>query len=61
MEDNLQVISLDHKKVWYEVVNNRQIVNKRTSYQEKDNLLKAKDFLKNKGIKINDSLFYSSP
>ena len=47
MEDNLQVISLDHKKVWYEVVNNRQIVNKRTSYQEKDNLLKAKNFLKN--------------
>ena len=54
MKDNLQVISLDPKKVWYEVVNNRQIVNKRTSYQEKDNLLKAKNFLKNKGIKIND-------
>jgi tRNA A-37 threonylcarbamoyl transferase component Bud32 len=54
MENNLQVISLDPKKVWYEAVNNRQIVHKRTSYQEKDNLLKAKNFLTNKGIKINN-------
>lgn len=54
MEDDLQVISLEPKKVWYEIVNNKQIVNKKTSYQEKDNLLKAKNFLKNKSIKIND-------
>ena len=54
MGDDLQVISLEPKKVWYEVVNNRQVVNKKTSYQEKDNLLKAKNFLKNKSIKIND-------
>ena len=54
MKDNLQVISLDSQKVWYEIINNTKIVNKKTSHQEKDNLLKAKNFLKNKYIKINN-------
>lgn len=54
MGDPLQVISLDPKKIWYESASDKQIVHKRTSTQEKDNLIKAKFFLENKSIKIND-------
>lgn len=57
MKDSLQVISLEQKRIKYETVNNKQIVRKQTSSQEKDNLIKAKEFLKDKNIKIENSYY----
>ena len=57
MDNKLKIISLDSNKIWYEVVNNKKIVHKRTSLQEKNNLINAKKFLTNKTIKINDKSY----
>lgn len=57
MQDSLQIISLDSKRIEYETVNNRQIVHKKTSIQEKNNLVKAKKFLKDKNVMIRNSYY----
>lgn len=57
MDNNSQVISLDPKKIWYETIGNKTIVYKKTSVQEKDNLIKAKIFLNAKSVNIEDTCY----
>ncbi len=57
MQDSLQIISLDSKRIEYETVNNKKIVHKKTSIQEKNNLVKAKKFLKDKNVMIENSYY----
>lgn len=53
MDKDIQVISLDTNKVWYENTATKKIVHKTTSINEKENLLKASTFLTNKHIIMN--------
>lgn len=53
MDNDIQVISLDTNKVWYENTATKKIVHKTTSINEKENLLKASTFLTNKHIIMN--------
>lgn len=52
-----QVISLDLQKVWYETIDNKKVVHKKTSYNEIKNLTKAQEFLKDKSIIVNDTKY----
>ena len=52
-----QVISLDLQKVWYETIDNKKVVHKKTSYNEIKNLTKAQEFLKDKIIIVNDTKY----
>lgn len=54
MDTTTQVISLDLQKVWYETIDDKKIVHKKTSYSEIENLVKAQEFLKDKSVTIND-------
>lgn len=52
MTNPQEVISLDPSKLWYKKQEDKIIVYKKTSISEKDNLIKAKNFLNKKLIKI---------
>lgn len=57
MDNYSQVISFDSQKLWLENTESSIIVHKKSSVQEKDNLIKAKAFLANKNIKIGDTCY----
>ena len=55
MSNTSQVISFDSDRISHENINNIHIVHKKTSNLERDNLIKADIFLKNKSINVKNN------
>lgn len=57
MNEEKQVISLTEGKVWKTYFNGKSVYAKKTNYREVENLLKGKEFLKDKYVNINNKVY----